>query len=113
MVITRKRHAKFRSRIKKENGCWLWQGAKTHSGYGVFQFRGKQEGAHRVSWMIYRGPLRGKWVLHKCDTPECVRPAHLFLGTQFDNGRDRAIKYALTCNHRSRLIELGVIKSEE
>lgn len=46
-------------------------------------------GAHRVSWIIFRGKIpKGKHVLHKCDTPLCVNPKHLFIGTALDNIRD-------------------------
>jgi len=34
----------------------------------------------------------GMLVCHKCDTPGCVRPDHLFLGTGSDNLRDQTIK---------------------
>lgn len=65
--------------------CWLWTGAKLKSGYGSFQ----QARAHRVSWTLNRGPIpKGKHVCHHCDTPLCVNPAHLFLGTDFDNRQD-------------------------
>lgn len=46
--------------------------------------------AHRISWAIHHGEIpQGFGVLHKCDTPACVRPDHLFLGTQRDNNLDR------------------------
>lgn len=49
--------------------------------------------AHRVSWILAYGEIpEGKSVLHRCDNPTCVRPSHLFLGTQADNVRDMCNK---------------------
>lgn len=52
-------------------------------------WRGKHEGAHRIAYMVFKGPIPGGMVVcHRCDTPKCVRPGHLFLGTKADNTRD-------------------------
>lgn len=49
--------------------------------------------SHRVAWRLTNGAIPdGLQVLHECDTPACVNPAHLFLGTQADNLRDMHAK---------------------
>lgn len=73
--------------------CWPWQGS-LYVGYGRIKDgqRGRV-GAHRVSWELHHGPIPdGLWVLHRCDNPPCVNPAHLFLGTPGDNVRDMHAK---------------------
>lgn len=78
---------------KKETGCWLWKGALTPSGYGVFQIMYDTFRAHRVAWTIANGPIPdGMCVCHTCDNPACVRPDHLWLGTVSDNNQDKAKK---------------------
>lgn len=75
--------------------CWEWTGAKAR-GYGVI--RSGRAGdpivlAHRLSYEWFRGPVPHKLhVLHRCDNPGCVKPSHLFLGTQADNNADRDAK---------------------
>ena len=76
-----------------ESGCWLWTGAYFEKGYGVFRFQYRNYRAHRFAYELYKGQVPNDlFVLHKCDTPECVNPNHLFLGTQTDNIRDAVKK---------------------
>jgi hypothetical protein len=75
--------------------CWLWTAALTGNGYGVIRLDTHlpRVQAHRASWMLSNGPIPdGLWVLHRCDTPRCVNPAHLFLGTRADNVQDMIAK---------------------
>lgn len=83
------------------NACWEWQaGLSTKPRrYGnISVYFGKEIGikcflAHRASWIIHHGPIPdGMQVCHKCDNPLCVRPDHLFLGTQSDNIQDAIAK---------------------
>jgi hypothetical protein len=72
--------------------CWLWTAATFWTGYGAIWDNGKRR-AHRVSWELYRGPIPdGMNVNHICDTPPCVNPDHLFLGTQEDGIKDKVDK---------------------
>jgi HNH endonuclease len=70
--------------------CWEWQAGCFDNGYGAFWLRRKLWKAHRVAWLIQFGEIPDDLkVLHKCDNPRCVRPSHLFLGTDADNMHDR------------------------
>ncbi len=73
-------------------GCWLWTSTTDKLGYGHFRLNGPKY-AHRASWTIYRGEIpKDLNVCHKCDTPGCVNPDHLFLGTDSDNVKDAVSK---------------------
>jgi hypothetical protein len=79
------------------DACWEWNGERTKSGYGAFVFfRSGAEMyrvASRVAWTIANGPIPdGLFVLHRCDNPPCVNPAHLFVGTHDDNMADMVAK---------------------
>lgn len=84
---------RFFEKVSKTGECWLWTGARMKNGYGKIIINRKEAKAHRVSWELAHGPIPdGISVLHRCDTPPCVRPSHLFLGTQADNMADMAAK---------------------
>lgn len=74
--------------------CWPWTASRANNGYGKFRDdSGRRIGAHRFSWILHNGPIpEGLCVLHRCDNPICVNPAHLFLGTFHDNALDKAAK---------------------
>lgn len=89
---------RFWSKVNKDPGqgpqgeCWTWQ-ANHSKGYGTFRVNDKIVKAHRVAYYLFHGtdpaPLD---VLHRCDNPPCVRPEHLFRGTNADNVADRQAK---------------------
>ena len=84
---------RFLTKIKYTDTCWLWTDGKNPQGYGNFSMKHKTIGAHRLIYLLYYGELPpGLCVLHKCDTPACVRPDHLFLGTHADNHNDMVNK---------------------
>ncbi len=75
------------------SGCWLWTAYVDRDGYGNITINRKPTPAHRASWELFKGTIpKGLLVCHKCDTPACVNPDHLFLGTHKDNIRDSFAK---------------------
>ena len=79
--------------IEDPDHCWLWQGRTDAKGYGRLQWRQMNFAAHRLSYAIHYG-WYAPWILilHRCDTPACWRPDHLFLGTHQDNVDDMIAK---------------------
>jgi len=103
------------------NGCWLWVGSKSNTGYGWWRFGGKTRLAHRVAYWLASESLcvadidAPPVVRHTCDTPACVNPAHLVAGTFADNyadmvnrGRRRNVPVRGVAHPRVKLDEMKV-----
>lgn len=92
MTISEECKARFWSRVRKGDGCWLWTGGLNKpNGYGQINVQRRHRLAHQVAWCIANPGSSippGQCVLHRCDNPQCVNPDHLFLGTHSDNMHD-------------------------
>lgn len=109
-------HKRFNKKFIKTNSCWIWHGAKQAGGYGTCKIikHGRKlfDGAHRISFRIHKGHIKkGLIVCHSCDTPACINPDHLFVGTYKDNTRDMIKKgrfipiwYRMRVNEKSGMI---------
>ncbi len=84
---------KLLANIKKtETNCWLYKNT-TSGPYSKLRWNGKWYSGHRCSWEVFNGKIPDKmWVCHSCDTPKCINPDHLFVGTQSDNIKDSVKK---------------------
>lgn len=76
------------------SNCILWHKSKDKDGYGQIFVNGKRRLAHRLKYCEAHNctydSIRGFIIRHTCDTPSCVNPDHLVIGTHADNMQDRA-----------------------
>lgn len=101
---------KFLSNVNKTDTCWLWTAGKT-LGYGYFYIDGQDYRAHRLSYMIFNGPIPyDKIVRHTCDNKACVNPKHLILGSYADNSADAVKRNRYLGDPKLTLAEVKVIK---
>ena len=92
-----------------KHGCWLWTKGVTKKGYGRLRVDGMVSLAHRVSYLYFTGDIPdGLHVLHNCDTPACINPSHLFLGTNDENILDRQNK-----DRQAKGTSIGISKLNE
>ena len=90
-----------------ENGCWIWNKSNGLDDYGRLSVNGVREKVHRLVYREFKGPLiDGMYVCHKCDTPACCNPDHLFQGTPKDNAQD-CIKKGRDKNRVDACKEMG------
>ena len=85
---------KFLANVQQSGECLIWTGSTHPAGYGQFYVRGRgRVFAHRYAYEMTKGEIpKGLCVCHSCDTPACVNPQHLWLGTHQDNIQDKVRK---------------------
>lgn len=94
---------RFWSKVEKTEQCWIWRGSLGNGGYGVISISVILPNGRRASCPMRathvalelthgRSVPPGVFVLHSCDTPACIRPDHLRLGTAQDNADDMRVR---------------------
>ena len=109
LKLRRPFEGRFWARVEQspDSDCLIWMGAATLGNkgfnYGEFWYEGKRVSTHRAVYNYYVEPIpMGYVVCHACDTPLCVNPGHLFMGTQADNLHDMW--------NKNRGNEIGLVK---
>lgn len=81
--------------VAPDGQCWEWMRVRNQYGYGQLRVSGRMVLAHRLAYQLGVGPIPdGMHVLHQCDNPCCINPAHLSLGTRSQNMKE--------CSERGR-----------
>jgi hypothetical protein len=95
----RRRFWRWVDKRSDPRGCWVWFGHRRADRFGYGQWNYRRVGerhtlmAHRIAYALTHGPIpQGAFICHRCDTPVCVNPAHLFVGTNQDNMDDMYTK---------------------
>lgn len=80
------RHQFMQKVARQKDGCWLWMGTVDRDGYGRLMVNRVRWGAHRLTYVAYKGPIETGMVIdHLCRVPNCVNPDHLEAVTTREN----------------------------
>lgn len=79
------------ARSRRDGECLLYvEGSANKRGHVRIGYQGRKQYVHRVAYLVAKGPIpAGLHVLHSCDVPRCIEPAHLRVGTNADNIADK------------------------
>lgn len=98
-IAVAREEERFWGHVDKSGDCWLWTASRNKQGYGSFTLAapketgGRTTRAHRYAYEKTVGPIPdGLFLLHSCDNPPCVNPAHLRPGTASDNSEDASAR---------------------
>jgi hypothetical protein len=106
---------RFMYYVEKTDTCWLWKGGIAKcGGHGIFSLHAKTRKAHAVLLAHTLGrPLHdGYQANHRCSTKHCVRPDHVYEGTQVQNIQDMIKDNTVPkgqCHWNSKLTESQVL----
>ena len=106
----------WRRVVPLDTGCWEWVCGHCGPGYCAFypcDGVNRQQLAHRWAYEHLVGPTGRRFVLHRCDRPSCVNPAHLFLGNHASNSHDMAKKGRARNQWTSTFCRLGHALTED
>lgn len=84
-------HVDIKDNIKE---CWNWTGYIKDNEYGQFSSNNTIETcAHRIAYMLAKGPISEGDIQHLCNNRRCCNPNHLKFGTRSEN-----MQYAVKCH---------------
>jgi hypothetical protein len=84
----------------KNGDCLECHFVPISAGYSYVRHEGKRVRAHRFVWQTLNYEIESDvFVLHRCDNPRCINPAHLFIGSAADNTEDMLKKGRHTYKH--------------
>lgn len=94
---------RFQKYIEEQpNGCWIWTGVVTSSGYARVMVNRVSHPAHRYIWTLFNGPVPDGMVCdHLCMVRECVNPSHIEPVTHQENIRRAVSKEFCSRGHNS------------
>lgn len=90
--LTKNDLVRFWAKVHKQKKCWKWIASTKAKGYGQFSIKSSMYLATRISYAIANSDPGKFCVCHSCDNPNCVNPAHLWIGTIQEDMDDKVVK---------------------